>query len=114
MAAVKIQKAWRGYWVRKVKQARTPGLYTTAGACRCHSFNTFFLLKLDPYALQSIALNLLIKFGTLAFPKNDDYFEPDYQSLCQTVTEITYLGKLISGIFLAVKRGHKTQKLELE
>ncbi|XP_076467316.1 androglobin-like isoform X4 [Babylonia areolata] len=25
VAAVKIQKAWRGYWVRKVKQARTPG-----------------------------------------------------------------------------------------
>ncbi|KAL8581512.1 hypothetical protein ACOMHN_042905 [Nucella lapillus] len=25
VAAVKIQKVWRGYWVRKVKQARTPG-----------------------------------------------------------------------------------------
>ena len=78
MAAVKIQKAWRGYWVRKVKQARTPGLYTIAGTCRCHSFNTFFLLKLDPYALKSIALYLLIKLGTLAFPKNDDYFELDF------------------------------------
>ncbi|KAK7107724.1 hypothetical protein V1264_015593 [Littorina saxatilis] len=25
VAAVKIQKVWRGFWVRKVKQARTPG-----------------------------------------------------------------------------------------
>nr|KAG5705054.1 hypothetical protein BaRGS_018784 [Batillaria attramentaria] len=25
VAAVKIQKVWRGYWVRKVKQARSPG-----------------------------------------------------------------------------------------
>ena len=27
VAAVKIQKVWRGFWVRKVKQARTPGMY---------------------------------------------------------------------------------------
>ena len=25
MAAVKIQKGWRGYWVRKIKMARMPG-----------------------------------------------------------------------------------------
>ena len=25
VAAVKVQKGWRGYWVRKIKAARTPG-----------------------------------------------------------------------------------------
>ena len=24
-AAMKIQKGWKGYWVRKIKQARAPG-----------------------------------------------------------------------------------------